>query len=36
LRHAFRQWLHPGNFDAGGRQLAKLGRFTSGILKQRG
>lgn len=36
LRAAFETWLDPANFDAVGRQRARLSDLTAPILKQRG
>jgi RimJ/RimL family protein N-acetyltransferase len=36
LDRAFRQWLDPANFDAGGRQRVSLSALTSPILVSRG
>jgi RimJ/RimL family protein N-acetyltransferase len=36
LRDAFMRWLDPSNFDAQGRQRARLSDLTGPILKQRG
>jgi RimJ/RimL family protein N-acetyltransferase len=36
LERAFRRWLDPANFDAGGKQRARLSELTAPVLKQRG
>ncbi len=36
LDAAFRRWLDPGNFDAGGRQLTSLSSLTAPVLVARG
>lgn len=36
LDRAFRRWLDPANFDAQGKQRARLSDLTAPILKQRG
>jgi RimJ/RimL family protein N-acetyltransferase len=36
LKTAFERWLAPSNFDAGGRQRARLAELTAPILKSRG
>jgi hypothetical protein len=34
LREAYRQWLSPDNFDAGGRQVRTLGDLVAGMRGQ--